>query len=233
VVTDIGSGGTSRESTDPASPALDGPRSGPRAGGAAQQLVVICHGLGASGQDVIDLAYAWGRALPGAVFVAPDAPEPFPGTAFGRRWWDVGDRAPATMNAGVRRARTALDRFIDAELARLGLPPGAYALFGFSQGAQTALFTGLRRTVAPRGILAYSGALLDPESLAREMTHRPPVLLVHGEQDDIVPAARSHAAEAVLRAAGVPVETLYADYDHRLTPAGISLGALFLQRVFA
>jgi phospholipase/carboxylesterase len=230
---DIGPGSTSRESGEAATPVLDGPRFGPRAGGAPTQLVVICHGLGASGQDVIDLAYAWAAALPHALFAAPDAPEPFPGTAFGRRWWDVGDRAPATMIAGVRRARQALDRFLDAELARLALPPDACALFGFSQGAQTALFTGLRRPVAPRGILAFSGALLDPASLAGEMTHRPPVLLVHGEQDDIVPAARSHEAEAVLRAAGVPVETLYAAYDHRLTPAGISTGALFLQRVFA
>ncbi len=212
---------------------LDGPRSGPRSGGAPRQLVVICHGLGADGHDVIDLAHEWAPALPDALFVAPDAPEPFPGSLTGRRWFDVADRAPATMEAGVRRGAAALDAFLDSELARLGLPPTAYALFGFSQGAMVALFTGLRRTVAPRAILAYSGALIAPRSLGSELANRAPVLLVHGERDDVVPAFRSRDAESALRAAGVPVEASYMLFGHELSPAGLSLGALFLQREFA
>ena len=212
---------------------LDGPRFGPRAGGLPRRLVVICHGLGANGDDLIDLAQGWAGALPDALFVAPDAPEPYPDTVTGRRWFDVGDRAPATMAAGVRRARTALDGFLDAELARLGLPAEAYALFGFSQGAMTALFTGLRRPVAPRGVLAYSGALLDPASLTAELAHRPPVLLVHGEQDAVVPPFLSRWAETALRVAGVPVETLYGDFGHELSPSGIAAGGAFLAHVFA
>lgn len=218
---------------DQTAPKLDGPRMGPRSGNPPRQLVVICHGHGASGHDVIDLAYEWGRALPDALFVAPDGPEALPGSPDGRRWFDLSDRAPAKMEAGVRRARIALDGFIDAELTRLALPADAYALFGFSQGAMTALFTGLRRKTAPRGILAYSGALLAPESLLSEMRNRAPVLLVHGERDDVVPVARSREAEAALRDAGVPVESHYADFGHELSPEGLSFGALFLQRVFA
>ncbi len=123
---------------------------------------------------------------------------------------------------------------MDAELARFGLPADAYALMGFSQGAMTALYTGLRRAVAPRAILAYSGALLAPGLLAEERTNAAPVLLVHGEADSVVPAQRSREAEAALRAEGVPVESLFEPgLDHGIDPAGLAAGAAFLQRAFA
>ncbi len=138
------------------------------------------------------------------------------------------------MAQGVRRAAAVLGPFIDAELARLGLPPTAYALMGFSQGAMTVLFTGLRRSAAPLAILAYSGALLAPETLASELTNRAPVLLVHGEADDVVPVSRSREAEQALSAAGVPVQASYTrGLGHGIDDAGISLGALFLQRAIA
>src|SRR5271165_7388248 len=154
---------------------LDGPRWGPASKAAPKQLVMLCHGLGADGHDLIDLAPTWSHALPDALFVSVDAPFPHE-SGFGRQWWSVEDRSPAVMEAGVRRAAGFLNGFIDAELARLGLPVEAYALMGFSQGAMTVLFTGLRRVAAPRAILAFSGALVAPDSLAAELTHRPPVL---------------------------------------------------------
>ncbi len=213
---------------------LDGPRWGPKSGGAARQLVVLCHGLGADGFDLIDLAPGWGAALPDAAFVAPDAPQPCDMGPMGRQWFSVADRAPARMEQGVRAAAQALDGFLDAELARLALPPDAYALMGFSQGAMTALFAGLRRAVAPRAILAFSGGLIAPETLAVELRNRAPVLLVHGEDDDVVPITRSREAEQALKAAGVPVETLWCPgLPHGIDAAGISLGALALQRAFA
>ncbi|MGH7042404.1 MAG: alpha/beta hydrolase [Acetobacteraceae bacterium] len=212
---------------------IDGPRKAPAAGGAARQLVVLCHGLGADGTDLIELAATWGRAAPHAAFAAPDAPFPHD-SGFGRQWWSVADRSPAVAEAGVRRAAPYLDRFIDAELARLDLPADACALMGFSQGAMMVLFTGLRRTVAPRGILAFSGALIGPERLAAELTHRPPVLLVHGEADEVVPVARSHTAETVLRQKGIPVESVFVPgLGHGIDPTGLSMGGLFLQRVLA
>ena len=213
---------------------LDGPRWGPASGAAPKQLVVLCHGLGADGYDLIDLAPTWARALPDAAFVAPDAPDPCDLGPTGRQWWSVADRSPPVVEAGVRRAATFLNPFLDAELARLALAADAYALMGFSQGAMTALFTGLRRAAAPRAILAFSGALIAPESLAAELTHRPPVLLVHGEADDVVPVDRSHAAEAALRAAGVPVEATYVPrLGHGIDDTGLAMGALTLQRGFA
>ena len=145
---------------------LQATRWGPASGTAARQLVVICHGVGANGQDLIDLAPHWGHALPDAVFAAPDAPEPYDGAPFGRQWWAIGDRDPARMTAGAAAARPLLDAFIDGELTRLGLPADAYALMGFSQGAMMVLYAGLRRSTAPKTIMAYSGALIAPEQLA-------------------------------------------------------------------
>ncbi|HTW68900.1 MAG TPA: prolyl oligopeptidase family serine peptidase [Acetobacteraceae bacterium] len=212
---------------------LDGPRWGPASKGTPRQVVVLCHGLGADGHDLIDLAPSWGHALPDALFVSVDAPF-IHDSGFGRQWWSVGDRSPAITEAGVRRAALYLGPFIDAELARLDLPPDAYALMGFSQGAMTVLFTGLRHVPPPRAILAFSGALIAPELLAAELTGRPPVLLVHGEADDVVPVSRSRDAEAALRASGVPVEATYVPrLGHGIDDTGISLGALFLQRAFA
>jgi phospholipase/carboxylesterase len=212
---------------------LDGPRWGPASKAAPAQLVVLCHGLGADGHDLIDLAPTWGHALPDAAFVSVDAPFAHD-SGFGRQWWSVADRSPPVVEAGVRRAAEFLDQFIDAELRRLGLPADGYALMGFSQGAMTALFTGLRRASAPRAILAFSGALIAPERLATEVANHTPVLLVHGEADDVVPAQRSRDAEAALRAANVPVEAVYVPrLGHGIDDTGLAMGALTLQRAFA
>ena len=212
---------------------LDGPRWGPASKGTPRQLVVLCHGVGADGHDLIDLAPTWSHALPDALFVSVDAPFPHD-SGFGRQWWSVEDRTPSVMAAGVRRAAGFLDAFIEAELSRLGLPAEAYALMGFSQGAMTVLFTGLRRAAAPRAILAFSGALIAPETLTAELANRAPVLLVHGEADDVVPAFRSRDAETALRAAGVPVEAVYVPgLGHGIDDTGLAMGALTLQRSFA
>ncbi|MBN8906734.1 MAG: phospholipase, partial [Rhodospirillales bacterium] len=122
---------------------------GPASKATPRQLVVLCHGLGADRYDMIDLAPTWSQACPDALFVAVDAPQPHP-SGFGRQWWSVEDRTPAVMQAGAEAAAEALNGFLDAELARQGLPPEAYALMGFSQGAMTVLYTGLRRPAAPR-----------------------------------------------------------------------------------
>jgi phospholipase/carboxylesterase len=212
---------------------LLGPRFGPKAGGAARQLVVLLHGVGADGADLIGLAPAWATALPHAAFVAPDAPEPCDMAPYGRQWFSLQDRSPARLAAEVRRAAPVLDDFLEAELARLGLGADALALAGFSQGAMMGLFTGLRRPHAPAAILAYSGALAAPEMLAVEIKSRPPVLVVHGEADDIVPVAAGRAAEQALRAAGVPVEALYCPgLAHGIDEPGLAAGLRVLRAGF-
>jgi phospholipase/carboxylesterase len=215
---------------------LDGPRLPPRSGGRARQLVVLLHGVGADGADLIGFAPALAQALPDAAFVAPDAPSPCDMADFGRQWFSLQDRSPARLAAGVRAAEPVLRAFLESELSRLSLPASALALVGFSQGAMTALHTGLRMAEAPAAILAYSGALLAPESLPAEIASRPPppVLLVHGEWDGVVPVGASRAAEVMLRAAGVPVEALYvAGLDHTIDDTGLAAGIAALRRAFA
>jgi phospholipase/carboxylesterase len=137
------------------------------------------------------------------------------------------------MAAGAEAARPLLDAFIEAELARLGLPADAYALMGFSQGAMMVLYAGLRRATAPKAILAYSGALIAPDKLAAR-TNSAPVLLVHGVADDVVPAFRSRDAEAALRAAGVPVRSVFTPgLGHAIDAAGLKTGAEALRAAFA
>lgn len=214
-------------------PTLDAIYWGPASKAAPRQLVILCHGLGADAFDLIDLAPAWQHACPDALFASVHAPFPH-NSGFGRQWWSVGDRSPAVMEAGVRTAATYLHGFIDAELARLALPGDAWAIMGFSQGAMVSLFTGLRHAAAPRAILAFSGALIAPQTLEAELANRAPVLLVHGEADEAVPVTRSHDAEAALIAAAVPVEAHYIpNLGHGIDDTGISLGGLALQRGFA
>jgi phospholipase/carboxylesterase len=214
-------------------PTLEAVHWGPASKAQPRQLVILCHGLGADAFDLIDLAPSWQHACPDALFASVHAPFPHD-SGFGRQWWSVADRSPPVVEAGVRAAAPYLHGFIEAELDRLELPGNAYAIMGFSQGAMISLFTGLRHPVAPRAILAFSGALIAAESLAAEVTNRVPVLLVHGEADEAVPVSRSHDAEAALRAAGVPVEAHYIPrLGHGIDDAGISLGALALQRGFS
>jgi phospholipase/carboxylesterase len=212
-------------------PTLDAIHWGPASKAKPRQLVILCHGLGADAYDLIDLAPSWQHACPDALFASVHAPFQHD-SGYGRQWWSVADRSPAVMEAGARTAAQYLHGFIDAELGRLGLD--VYAIMGFSQGAMISLFTGLREVVAPRAILAFSGALIAPETLAAELANRAPVLLVHGEADEAVPVSRSHDAEVALEAAGVPVEAHYIPrLGHGIDDTGISFGSLALQRGFS
>jgi phospholipase/carboxylesterase len=217
----------------PFMPTLEAVHWGPASKAKPKQLVVLCHGLGADAFDLIDLAPSWQHACADALFASVHAPFQHD-SGFGRQWWSVADRSPALMEAGARTASSYLHGFIDAELERLGLPREAYAMMGFSQGAMISLFTGLRRPVAPRAILALSGALIASERLSTDLANKAPVLIVHGEADETVPASRSHDAEAALIAAQVPVEAHYIPrLGHGIDDSGISLGALALQRGFS
>jgi len=211
---------------------LEGPQYGPASGGKPDSLVLLLHGVGADGFDLIDLAPVWAEVLPHTLFIAPHAPFPLQGAPFGRQWFDIADRTPARLEAGLRHAAGILDDFTQAKLAELGLGGDRLALMGFSQGAMVALFAGLRGAVpAPASILAYSGALLAPESFAAEVTARPPVLLVHGEADEVVPAMASRQAARALQAAAVPHELLLRpDLGHGLDDAGLAAGTALLAR---
>jgi len=214
---------------------LDGPRFGPAGGAAPDALVVLVHGFGADGNDLIDLAPLWAGAVPGALFVAPHAPQPCDGVPFGRQWFPLWDRSATQLQAGVASAAASLGRFVASEAARLGLAPGRVALMGFSQGAMTVLEAGLRGAVAdPACILAYSGGMIGAELLSDHIAAKPAVLLVHGEADEVVPVAATRNAEAALHDAGVPVRALYRPgLGHGLDEVGLAAGAEVLRGVLA
>lgn len=218
---------------------LDGPERPPANGGPARKLVLLLHGLGADGNDLIGLADAWERALPDALFAAPDAPEPCDmmpsGMApAGRQWFGLGARAPERMLAGVARAAAALDAYADARLRALDLGAGDLALVGFSQGTMTALHAAYRRPAACAGVLGFSGSLIGGERLAGDVRARPPAFLIHGEADELIPAGALFEAAAVLGACQVPVQWhVSRGGGHGIAPDGIEIGGRFLRDVLA
>jgi phospholipase/carboxylesterase len=214
--------------------ALAGPSRPPVAGGKPARLVILLHGLGADGNDLIGLQQYWGRLVPEAEFVSPNAPYPCDMAPYGHQWFSVQDRSPSSVLAGVRAAAPSLDAYIDDELQKRGLDDGDAALVGFSQGTMMALFVGLRRAKPLAGILGYSGRLIAPDRLAGELRSRPPVLLVHGTEDPLVPFESLADAAAALKRAGVPVETLACvGIEHSIDPEGLERGGRFLREVLS
>ena len=209
---------------------LDGPRLPPASGGVPRQIVILAHGYGSNGQDLIGLAPYLAQALPDTAFVSPNAPEPVPGYPGGHQWFPISRLDPALMAAGVRGAAASLDGFIDAELARHGLPPSACALVGFSQGTMMSLHVGLRRAEALGAILGLSGMLAD----AGPVASRPPVALVHGTADEVIPVGALFASLEGLAAAGVPaLWRVSHGTGHSVSEDGLALGAAFLRDALA
>jgi phospholipase/carboxylesterase len=218
---------------------LDGPRLAPRTG-TAKQLVIFLHGYGADGNDLIDIGRAWQQFLPEAAFVSPHAPRPCGQAPMGREWFPLTFRDPNERWTGVNAAAPVLNAFIDAELKRHNLTNSALALVGFSQGTMMALHVGLRRATAPAAIVGYSGMLVTPpneadiDAFAAEIRSRPPVLLVHGDQDQLIPVqALMHAAQG-LAALDVAVEWhISPGVGHGIDQEGLRQGGEFLARRFA
>ncbi|MBS9475913.1 alpha/beta hydrolase [Ancylobacter radicis] len=216
---------------------LDGPHLAPRSGRPATSLVVLLHGYGADGRDLIDLGQIWSQLLPDAAFVSPHAPEPLAIAPIGRQWFGYVERNDAERWTGVQSAHRTLDAFLDTELTRLGLPGNRLALVGFSQGAMMALHTGLRRREAPAGLVGFSGIHVLPterglDAFDTEITGRPPVLLVHGDRDEtIAPSYLPRAVES-LSARGIRLRShLSPGLGHGIDPVGLRLAGDFLAEV--
>jgi phospholipase/carboxylesterase len=215
-------------------PRLSGPSRPPASGGKPRRLVILLHGLGADGNDLIGLAPYWARLLPDAEFLSPNAPFPCDMAPYGYQWFSSQDRSPEAVLGGVRAAAPILDAFIDEALEQRGLGSGELALVGFSQGTMMSLFVGLRRAEPVAGIVGFSGRLLAPELLASELRSRPPILLVHGTEDPLVPYSSLAAAKTTLKAAGVPVETVTSvGIGHSIDDQGLRRGGQFLKKVLS
>ena len=208
---------------------IDGPRMPPARGGKADSLVILLHGYGSNGADLISLAPYWAKALPGTAFVSPNALEPVPQAPGGYQWFSITDLDPRLMEHGVRQAAQSVDRFIDRELDKHGLDESRLALVGFSQGTMMALHVGLRRRRPLAAILGYSGVLIGGERLKDEMVSKPPVLLIHGDRDPMIPVPALFDSAEALAAAGHGAQWHVSfGVPHSIGPDGLELGGAFL-----
>ena len=202
--------------------------------GETRSAVVFLHGYGANGADLLGLADPLAEHLPYTLFVAPDAPEACPGAPWGFQWfpipWIDGSSEEESM-AGMNRAIEDLNAFLDALMVDEDLLPEQVVLFGFSQGTMMSLHVAPRREDAVAGVVAFSGRLLSPELLADDVKCRPPVLLVHGDQDDVVPIQSLPEAAEALQAAGW--KEVFAHVmkgtAHGIAPDGLSVALAFMR----
>jgi phospholipase/carboxylesterase len=205
---------------------LSGPRRPPRNGAPPTAIVVLVHGYGADGNDLIGLADVLAPALPHVLFLSPDAPGMTP--MGGREWFPLTMRDPAEYGRGVVAAAPALDAFLTTELSRYGLDESRLGLVGFSQGTMMALHVAYRRPRPVAAVVGFSGLCADraPEGLKPA-----PTLLVHGTADEVLPAGLTIDAADVLGGAGVPVEWhLIPGLGHGISEAGLEMAASHLRR---
>ncbi|HLW91354.1 MAG TPA: dienelactone hydrolase family protein [Roseiarcus sp.] len=214
---------------------INGPRIEAKSG-KAKQLVVLLHGYGADGSDLIEIGRQWRALLPDAAFVAPHAPEPCAASPMGRQWFALTMRDPDERWRGVVKAGPIVDAFLDAELAKSGLDDSRLALVGFSQGTMLALHVGLRRRRAPAAILGYSGVLVGPEHLSEAKARDargapPPILLAHGDQDQLIPFDALFDSAEELAKAGIPCQWhLSVGIGHGIDDGGLRHGGLFIAK---
>ncbi len=226
--------------------ALTGPMRAPASGKAATSAIVLLHGYGSNGDDLIGLVPFFAQALPDTVFYSPNGAEPLDGTmGFGYQWFGLANYDPAAMmrdpaaltarfetyGTGADRVTPVINAFLDHVLATHSLEANRLALIGFSQGTMMSLHIGLRREKQLAAILGFSGALLGGSKLSAALKSKPPVLLIHGDADPVVPPQATVEAAKVLKANDVPCEMGFVPgLQHSIDGSGAQAGASFLRK---
>lgn len=212
---------------------LSGPSAPTASGNPARQLVVFLHGVGSDGDDLIALAPYFAHWLPDAAFLSPHAPLPFDMAPVGRQWFSLQNLNSQAISEGVAGAAPSLDAYLDEQLAAHGLTDADLALVAFSQGTMMALHVALRRARPCAAVVGYSGLLAAPEKLPVEVTARPPILLVHGEEDEVIPHDFLPLAEKALSVVNVVVDTLSCPrLGHSINDEGLTAGIQFVAQAF-
>ncbi len=204
-------------------------RKGPEKG---NSLVVFLHGYGANGADLLGLGDALAPHMPQTVFMAPDAPENCAGNPFGYQWfpipWLDGSEQSAA-DAGMENSARDINAFLDIAMQAEELTPDRVVLFGFSQGTMMSLEIAPRRDTPVAAVVAFSGRLIRPERLASDAISKPPVLLVHGDADEMVPFSSMNEAGLALTEAGFETYAhVMEGTGHGIAPDGLSVALAFM-----
>jgi phospholipase/carboxylesterase len=204
----------------------------PVSGKKPEQLVILLHGLGSNGQDLISLAPFYARMLPDAVFVSPDAPFPCDMAPVGFQWFSLQSWSQEAFLHGVHTAAPILDSFIAEQMENYNLPADKVALVGFSQGTMMSLYTGPRFPEKLAGVLGYSGGLVWENDVDPASLQKVPVHLIHGDADPVVEIGRYYDAKDRLEAAGFKVSGGVTEgLMHNIDEEGILSGSVFLKDV--
>jgi phospholipase/carboxylesterase len=207
----------------------------PASGHKAQQLVLLLHGVGANGADLMPLAKSWSTLLPDAEFICPNAPFPYDGLLMENayQWFSLHDITIENREARVREAAPILNDFIDEQLAQRGLTDSELALVGFSQGTIMSLYLSLRRPHPCSALVGYSGRFPYTQSLSEELVSRPRMFLLHGTQDEVIPIGELDIALLTLKSQHVPVISYVAQgLGHSISAEEVKLGGAFLKYCF-
>lgn len=203
----------------------------------ASSVVVFLHGYGADGADLLGLDDPLAPHLPDTAFYAPDAPEPCINNPMGYQWFPIpwmDGSSPEQARASAEQSFADINAFLDDVLAKEGIAPDRLALVGFSQGTMMSLEVAPRRDAELAGVVGFSGRLLDPDALAGQVRVRPPILLLHGDQDPVVPFDSLGIAADALTAEGFEVFThVMKGTPHGISPDGLSMALGFLKQRFA
>lgn len=206
----------------------------PKSGKKPTSMVVLLHGLGSNGMDLIDLAQYWEHDLPDTVFVSPDAPFPCDMAPMGFQWFSLQDWSPQSILEGVENTAPILAAYIDKMAEHYGIPHAKIALVGFSQGTMMSLYAGPRHAQKLAGVLGYSGALVGAEGLSDAGIHKIPVCLIHGNMDMVVPILAYYDAKTKLESSGFAVSGGVTNgLPHSIDEQGIADGGTFLKSVLA
>ena len=210
-------------------PTLSGPQQPPKSGGAPDSLVIMLHGIGSNGDDLMGLAPYFADALPNTAVHAPNAPEPYADAGFGYQWYP---RHAMPHDGNAERVEQTVNAYIDELLQEYGLDVSRCVLLGFSQGSIVSLHVAPRRSTAVAGVVAFSGSMPTAATLGQEKASAPPMLLIHGTEDRVLEPGESESAAKKLSELGVPVTLhILPGLGHSIDQRGIAIAIEFMKQV--
>lgn len=210
---------------------------GPENKAKVKQIVMMLHGVGSNGQDLMSIAPYWAQTFTEAMFISPDAPFECdmapPGFPNSYQWFSLQDRDPDAMIDGVQNVFPMIEDFIDEKLQEFGIAPENLVLMGFSQGTMTSLYVAPRLKYKIGGVLGYSGALIWDGLSVESGLQNVPIHLIHGEADDVVPVEQWQHAKDTLEQAGFTVTGhTTPGLSHTLDHDGVDSGAEFMKKIY-